>query len=169
MKQHYIFFSVLFFLGFALSAQTLDTEYIPTSEVPEAIIAKQEFLFPSKYVEGWQAISDEISGPELYISKFKENTETGFSATYTSDGVLVYHSKFLPEASLPETAVLKIRSEYDRYEIQSGYLITIPTPKQEIYRIDILDGIRLQYLYYTVNGQQIPEESLPIEIRLFEK
>lgn len=169
MKQKYLFMIVFLLLGMTLSAQITDTEYIPTSEVPAAIIAKQERLFPSKFVEGWQILADDISGTELYICKFKESTESGFSATYTSSGILVYHAKFLPKVALPETAVIKARSEYDRFEIQSGYLITIPVPKQEVYRIDIRDENRMRYLYYTTDGMEIPEESLPLEIRLFQK
>jgi len=168
MKHIYFSLLALFIMSTTLSAQSRNAEYTPTSEVPELILAKQQQLFPSNYVEGWEIVGTE-ENPELYMVKFQESSEKGFSATYTSDGTLVFHSKFLPKIDLPETPVLKIRSEYDRYTIQSGYRITIPVPKQEIYRIDILDGNRLQYLYYTANGEQIPEDALPLEIRLFQK
>ncbi|MFC7357437.1 hypothetical protein ACFQO1_07045 [Jejudonia soesokkakensis] len=169
MKQKYMLRTLFLIIGLTLSAQNAETAYIPTSQVPVEVTKKQELLFPQKYVEGWQVISDNLSGPNLYICKFKESTESGFSATYTSNGILVYHSKFLPDTALPETAILKIRNEYDDFKIQNGYFITIPSPKQELYRIDLLDENRVRYVYYTTDGREIPEESLPLEIRLFEK
>ena len=155
-------------LSFSVKSQQLKTEFISSSEVPEVVLKAQEFSFPNMYVESWHIPDENILDTPLFICQYKNRTETGYKAYYAENGFLLFHTKFLTEVELPETVLLKITAEFDDSEIQNGYFITISEPRQELYRVNVRDGFEVRSMYYSINGIEIPKNSLPNELLLLD-
>ncbi len=165
MKTKLLFIYLIFCCAF-VNAQMLEDSYIPTSNVPAIVVDQQEKLFPENYIENWSSSGEDEFSPDLYTAHYRERGKDGLSATYSKDGLFLFNMKYLNEDLLPETVIIKVRNLYNKFEIQYGYLIELQTPKQTIYRVNMLDNARLRYAYFTINGMEIPENSLPEELIL---
>ncbi len=146
-----------------------EVRFIPQSQVPPAVIDRQQELFPTNYISEWQV--QEMNGMQdaqhiRYIAKFEEDGRPGFSASYLLDGTLIFNSEFMPSEIIPAEIRLKINSEFKDYSIHNGQFITFYNPKREIYLLKLLNDINVQYAFYNTSGNKIPEDSLPPEILL---
>ncbi|MCH2490756.1 MAG: hypothetical protein MK211_11460 [Flavobacteriales bacterium] len=168
--------SIIFFLSctVGINGQIADRTQstIPESEVPEAVFMNQQELFPDGFITEWQLQRDfdmADSDAVRYIAKFTEASNPGFSASYLPTGELIFYSQFMQAVELPETIQLRTRSDFGDFQIDSANFITVFNPKREIYRIRLRDNNRLKHAYYTINAAPIAEESLPLELRLFDE
>jgi|GEM_PF-853174 len=174
MKNSTLLIILLVCLPFFTKAQdvNLDQPTIAESEVPQAVLSNQDTLFPSGFISEWQlqkgfdATDDDAV---RYISKFEQEGNSGSSASYLPDGTLIFHSEYMQAENIPETVRLKLQFDYKDFEVDYADFITVYLPKREIYRVHLRENTRLKHAFYDINGNQIPEESLPIEIILFDR
>jgi hypothetical protein len=165
-----LFITAIFFQGNA--QETFDKgELIPTAEVPEQVRKSQEDHFPGAYVRNWELDRGLTAGddePVRYMSSFTNNQTTyNHMATYLPNGMLVYHSEFLPENVMPSQILMKVREDYDRFEVDHADLITLLDPKRQIYRVKLRDRALVKMAYYSLDGIPIPKNRLPEALLIF--
>ena len=143
--------------------------FIPQSQVPQHVLDRQETLFPTNFVSEWrvQEMDGMQDAPNLrYIAKFEDDGRPGFSASYLPSGVLIFNSEFMPSEIIPAKVRLKIDKDYKDYSIRHAEFITFYNPKREIYMVKLLKDIGVQYVFYNTAGNEIPKDSLPLEIKI---
>lgn len=172
MKHTLLFLFTLLSATF-LWAQDMSFAYnlVATSEVPEVVRTAQENQFPDGYVKEWHvdkgltATDDE---PVRYKSVFSETGGTfTIEATYIPNGMLVYHSEFMRPNRIPSHILIKVREEYDRFEVIHANFITVVDPKFQLYQVELRDQGRLQLAHYTLDGAKIPKAQLPEALLVF--
>ncbi|WP_339697401.1 hypothetical protein [uncultured Marixanthomonas sp.] len=174
MKNSTLLILALLLIPLFTNAQdaNLDQPTIAESDVPQEVLTNQDTLFPSGFISEWQ-LQKEFNNTDStairYISKFEENGSSGSSASYLPDGTLIFHSKYMQADNIPETVRLKLQFDYKDFEADYADFITVYIQKREIYRIHLRKDTRVQHAFYDINGNQIPEEALPIEIILFDR
>lgn len=135
-------------------------------------MANQDTLFPGGFISEWQlqkgfdATDDKAV---RYISKFEQEGNPGSSASYLPNGTLIFHSEYMQAENIPETVRLKLQFDYKDFEVDYADFVTVYVPKREIYRVHLRKDIAVKHAFYDINGNQIPEESLPVEIILFDR
>ncbi|WP_133240818.1 hypothetical protein [Marixanthomonas spongiae] len=145
---------------------------IAESDVPQAVLSNQDTLFPGGFISEWQlqkgfdATDDKVV---RYISIFEEDGRPGSSASYLPNGTLIFHSEFMLAETIPETVRLKLQFDYKDYDVERADFITLYAPKREIYRIHLRKNTAVLHTYYDINGNQIPKETLPVELILFDR
>ncbi|MDN3724022.1 hypothetical protein QRD02_06480 [Aequorivita sp. SDUM287046] len=164
-------YTLLLFLLFSavLPAQNVknNTQFIPQSEVPLPVLERQKSVFPTNFVSEWQVqkINEMQDAPNLrYIAKFEEDGRPGFSASYFPDGLLLYHSEFIPGEIIPAPVRLKIEENYKDFTIHNSEFISLYYPQREIYLVKLMDDMQMQYVFYDTNGNEIDKNNLPVEL-----
>lgn len=169
MKSIFTLFLLNTLILFSANAQDLNTSkhFIAESKVPQAVILKQRELFPSNFVTEWevQELNKMQDAPNIrYIAKFEKDNRSGFSASYLPEGLLIFHTEFMPAEIIPAEVRLKVRSEYKDFLIQSADFISLRNPKREIYLVKLLNSSLMQFAFYDTVGNEIPKSNLPVEI-----
>ncbi|RFN57944.1 hypothetical protein [Marixanthomonas ophiurae] len=174
MKNSTLLIIVLICIPFFTKAQDVNLlqPTIPESDVPQEILANQDTLFPGGFISEWQlqkgfdATDDKAV---RYISKFEQEGNPGSSASYLPDGTLIFHSEYMEARNIPETVRLKLQFDHKDFGVDYADFITVYVPEREIYRIHLRKDTRVKHAFYDINGNQIPEKSLPIEIILYDR
>jgi len=174
MKNSTFLFYLFLCIPLFIHAQNvnLDQPTIAESDVPQEVLTNQDTLFPGGFISEWQlqkGFKATDTTAVRYISKFEQKGNPGSSASYLPDGTLIFHSEYMQAESIPETVRLKLQFDYKNFEVDYADFITVYLPKREIYRIRLRDQTALKHAFYDINGNQIPEKSLPIEIVLFDR
>ncbi len=173
MRNIFTLLLSILFIAFTYAQDVNDNvRFIPQSEVPKAVLERQEALFPTNFISEWQV--QEIDGMQnasniRYIAKFEEDGRPGFSASYLPNGMLIFNSEFTPSEIIPSSVRLKVTSDYKDYTVHATEFITFYNPKREIYMIKLLDEYRMRYAFYNTIGNEIHKEELPVEILLLMK
>lgn len=167
-----LFLSIILTATFYAQDVNDNVRFIPQSEVPKVVLDRQNALFPTNFVSEWQV--QEMDGMQnasniRYIAKFEEDGRPGFSASYLPNGILIFNSEFMPSEIIPAEVRLKVERDYKDYTIRNADFITLYSPKREIYMVKLLEDINLQYAFYDTIGNEIPKDTLPVEILLLMK
>ncbi len=162
---------LLFSILMTAQIPTIENTRISTTEVPEPVQTSQEANFPNGFVKSWSVNRGLTAGDDVpirYTATYSNSGETTSDmATYLPNGMLFHTSKFMQPDLIPSKITLKTRSEFRDFEIEHADLITMYNPKREIYRVKIRDQARVQMVYYTIDGIQIPKKNLPEELLVF--
>tara|TARA_R100001369_G_scaffold54031_2_gene80888 strand:+ start:478 stop:1002 length:525 start_codon:yes stop_codon:yes gene_type:complete len=174
MKNSTLLIILLLFFPLFTKAQdvNLSQPTIAESEVPQAVLTNQDTLFPGGFISEWQLQKGFDAADDKavrYISKFEEDGNPGSSASYLTDGTLIFHSEYMEAGTIPETVRLKLQFDYKDFDVKYADFITVYFPEREIYRVHLRKDTSVKHAFYDINGNEIPEKALPIEIILFDR